>query len=251
MLFIKFVATCCLTFFAGTILSGVACAASSQPDSVTKDPIDYKLTLSHYATKEVHANDINLRASLGNQTGWIGAYKEGPSEFSQIRVGYERTDKLLLAKVVTSLQAANHGFLGFAVTAEVGGPFYGIVGFGRTNLRPYANLNFDPNDAITLGLGWRKADGPSVSLFVVRDDRVMPGQQIVHFVVKSPLPNGDRITLDLFNKSGSNDDQGLPINGTGAAATYDWPRYFARLAYDPKVNFTQENMTRLSIGIRF
>lgn len=232
-------------------LGGVAWADSALPTKENDDPIDYKLTMAHYSTREIHANDVNLRASLANQTGWIGLYKEGPSGFEQVRGGYERTDQVAFASVVTSLQAASHGFLGFAVTAEIGEPFYGIVGFGRTNLKPYANLNFDPNDAITLGVGWRKVNGPSVMLFSVRDDRVVQGQQVVHFVMRSPLANGDRITVDVFDKSGPHDAQGLPINGTGASLTYDWPRFFARLAYDPKVNFTQENMTRFAIGMRF
>jgi PAS domain S-box-containing protein len=33
--------------------------------------------------------------------------------------------------------------------------------------------------------------------------------------------------------------------------TYDWPRFFVRLAYDPKTNFTPVDARRLSIGTRF
>jgi hypothetical protein len=32
---------------------------------------------------------------------------------------------------------------------------------------------------------------------------------------------------------------------------YDWPTYFVRLAWDPKVNFTPQDMVRLSAGVRF
>ena len=35
-----------------------------------------------------------------------------------------------------------------SVTSELGGETYAIVGFGRTNVRNYVNLNDDPNDAI-------------------------------------------------------------------------------------------------------
>ena len=37
----------------------------------------------------------------------------------------------------------------------------------------------------------------------------------------------------------------------GKKQIYDWPRFFVRLAFDPKVNFTPENMWRLSVGTRF
>lgn len=233
---------------------GYALAESLPPESIAsseKDaPIEYKLTLSNYSTQSLHANDVNLRANLSNNTCWIGYYKEGPSGFEQWRGGYERTDRVLSADVVTSLQAATHGFLGGSLTATVGEPFFGLLGYGRTNLKPYANLNFDANDAITVGFGWKKTDGPSVTLFLVRDDRVVPGEQTLHLLMRSPLPDKRRFTLDLFHKGGPS-DHGQSIKGTGASVTYDWPRTFLRLAYDPKVNFTQEDMIRISIGMRF
>lgn len=225
-------------------------ASVDNPSLDGAEHVEYKLTLSNYSTQSLHANDVNLRANQDNQTGWIGYYKEGPSGFEQLRGGYERTDRILFADVVTSLQAATHGFLGGSLTATAGEPFFGILGYGRTNLKPYANLNFDPNDAITVGVGWKKQDGPSVTLFAVRDDRVVPGQQNLHLLMRAPLPNQQRITLDLVRKSGPA-DQGQSIKGTGISITYDWPRVFLRLAYDPKVNFTQEDMTRLSVGVRF
>lgn len=228
-----------------------ACAESSEPAQESAEPITYKLTLSHYSTNEIHANDINLRANQDNQTAWIGFYEENPTGFNQVRGGYERTDQILSAHLLTSLQAADHGFLGYALTADYGEPFFGLIGFARTNLKPYANLNFDPNDAVTVGFGWREKDGPSLTLFAVRDDRVIPGQQIVHAVWREPLANGHSMIVDIFDKSGPHDAQNLPINGTGCALTYDWPQIFVKLAYDPKVNFTQQNMVRLSFGMRF
>jgi hypothetical protein len=51
-------------------------------------------------------------------------------------------------------QPASRGFGGIALTAQTGDKYFALVGFGRTNLKPYANLNFDPNDAITLAAGW-------------------------------------------------------------------------------------------------
>ena len=51
------------------------------------------------------------------------------------------------------------GFWGGSLSAQIGSPkLYAIVGLGRTNLRTYYNLNFDPNDAITLGYARRLPD---------------------------------------------------------------------------------------------
>lgn len=241
---------------AAPVIFAYSISAFAEPASADVQPsgetahAEYKLTLSNYSTQSLHANDVNLRANLGNQTGWIGYYKEGPSGFEQVRGGYERTDHIGFADVVTSLQAANHGFLGGSVTATAGEPFFGILGYGRTNLKPYVNLNFDPNDALTVGVGWRMQDGPSITLFAVRDDRIMPGQQNLHLLIRSPLPNQQRLSLDIVHKSGPT-DPGQSINSTGLSVTYDWPHAFLRLAYDPKVNFSQEDMTRVALGMRF
>ena len=216
----------------------------------TSVPIDYKLTVSNDSTRTLHAYDVNLRLDQGNQRGWIGYYSEKPTKFEQWRIGYERTDQISVVDVDTSLQAANYGFLGGSITASAGDPFFGMIGYGRTNLKPYANLNFDPNDAITLGLGWKSLEGAIVNWFLVRDDRLVPGQQNLHLLMRSPLSNKRRITIDIIEKSGPS-DHGQSIYGLGATITYDWPSYFLRLAYDPKVNFTQENMSRISMGIRF
>ena len=58
-----------------------------------------------------------------------------------------------------SLRVASGGFVGGSVAPQLGTPFYAQVGIGRTNMRPYANLNFDPNDAIGVALGWQGEGG--------------------------------------------------------------------------------------------
>lgn len=228
----------------------IADTTSVASDAKKEENIDYKLSISDYSTQSIHANDINLRVVKENQRGWIGYYSESTSNFGQWRGGYERTDRLLVADIDTSLQLADHGFLGGSITATLGDPFFGIIGYGRTNLKPYANLNFDPNDAITLGAGYKREDGSSITLFAVRDNRVVPGQQNLHLLIRSPLPSHQAISLDIFSKSGSA-DQGQSIKGVGASVTYDWRSIFVRLAYDPKVNFTQEHMMRASIAMHF
>lgn len=229
------------------LLSNIAYAADEKTDT----PIDYKLTLSHYNTKQINANDINLRISKDNQTLWLAEYTENPSNFNQVRSGYERKDHFAHTKLTSSLQIASHGFLGISLTTEIGDDVYGIVGYGRTNLKPYDNINFDPNDAITLGLGWHANDDLTIALYGVQDNRVIDGQQITHLVTNKVFTNNQKIIIDLFQKSGTNDTQGQSIKALGASLSYDLNRYFIRLAYDPKVNFTQENMTRISVGMHF
>ena len=46
---------------------------------------------------------------------------------------------------------------------------------GRTNTRPWVNLNCDPNDAVTLRVGTRACAGHELMLFQVHDDRVHTG----------------------------------------------------------------------------
>src|SRR5205814_1224421 len=76
-----------------------------------------------------------------------------------------------------------------------------------------------------------------------------PDQRHIHAVYRKSLPGNHRITIDVLHKIGLVDD--VLIRRTGASVTYDWPRFFVRLAFDPKVNFTPENMWRVSVGTRF
>jgi len=41
------------------------------------------------------------------------------------------------------------------------------------------------------------------------------------------------------------------FKANGLALTYDREPWFVRLAWDPKVNYTNSDMTRLAIGVRF
>jgi len=241
------------TFLCAAFLaSSISYAAEGQPaENSAGNPVNYKLTLSHYNTQQSSANDINLRISKDNQTLWLAEYTENPSNFNQVRTGYERRDNFGHLQLVSSLQAASHGFLGGSLTAEIGDAVYMIAGYGRTNLKPYNNINFDPNDAITLGLGWHAGNDLTISVYGVQDNRVVDGQRITHLAVNKALAENQKITLDLFQKSGPHDSDGKSIQASGASISYDLNRYFMRLAYDPKVNFSQENMTRVSIGMHF
>ena len=237
----------CTRILALVMISNIAFAEGPTSDQL----INYKIPYSHFHTKESDANDINLRLNKDNQTVWLAAYQETPSNFNQVRTGYERTDQFTYVKTTSSLQLATHGFIGGSLTAEIGNPFYAILGYGRTNLKPYDNINFDPNDSITLGAGWHVNQNFNISVYGTEDNRVVDGQRITHLMLSNHLAEDQKFTFDLFQKSGSPDNQGQSINGLGCALSYDKNRYFLRLAYDPKVNFTQENMARVSIGVHF
>lgn len=61
------------------------------------------------------------------------------------------------AKLIPSGQYASRGFIGASTTMEFGAaasPWFGLVGLGRTNTKPYYNLNFGPNDSLLIGTGW-------------------------------------------------------------------------------------------------
>lgn len=144
----------CLRF----ALLALPCMVQAQSQAMDAEAWAFKLTPSVYSNRNApQATDLNLRGNLGPHALWIGQYRQ--SGFGeQIRTGYEYTASPHWGQLVTSLQVAEGGFAGASLTAQFGHTIYGIAGWGRTNLRPYYNLNFDPNDAITLGLGgwWGK-----------------------------------------------------------------------------------------------
>lgn len=196
-----------------------------------------------------NALDVNLRhtSQLGNV--WVGLYRAPVLEVSQARAGWDHTFELGPIRLLPSLQWASGGFWGGSIGAETGETWFVGAGFGRTNLRQYANLNFDPNDSWSLSGGYRWADNRVLSVLLVRDNRENPDQRHLHLSYRAPIEGGQRLTLDLLAKRGLVDGQ--PIRRLGASMGYDWPRHFVRVAWDPKVNFTAQNMLRLSAGLRF
>ena len=57
----------------------------------------------------------------------------------------------------------------------------------------------------------------------------------------------------MFYKEGRADaDPASPwVHGTGVTLTWDQGRYFARVASDPYVNFSDNHMVRVAAGFRF
>jgi hypothetical protein len=229
----------------------VATAAMAQDEARTPA---FKLTAGLYQSSgggeaSSDSTDLNLRHSSALGNVWIGRYLAPARELVQDRIGWDRIWTVGALRIQPSAQLATGGALNGSVGVETGEDWYVGAGFGRTNQRETVNLNFDPNDAYSLSGGYRWADGPSLGLVYVRDDRLNPDQQHLHLVYRTPLPEDHRLTVDLLYKRGLVEDE--MIERTGLSVAYDWPRWFLRLSYDPKVNFTPQDMWRLAFGTRF
>ena len=223
-----------------------ACAAAV----VAAEPLPHKLTLGDYRYSDGSSGrDVNMRWRYGDTSSWIAAYRD-PVFGQQARAGADTSLALGgSASLQPSLQIASRGFIGGSINLQVGDPWYALIGWGRTNLKPYFNLNFDPNDAITAGVGWRGEHGRAAALTVIADDRLHTGQKDWHLAGHWPVAPDLRLTLDLLRKTGEGD--GGPVRGWGLTTTLDFPSWFVRLARDPKQNFSTLDATRLSVGLRF
>lgn len=224
-------------------LAACAGAADDSPDPA------FKLTVGWYRYSDSTSGvDTNLRhtSDLGNI--WLGYFRYPAEDVGQWRTGWDRSFGSAV-RVMPSLQWASGGFVGGSIQAETGSPWFTGAGLGRTNLRPYYNLNFDPNDSWLLTAGHRGVDGDAITLQMIRDNREHPDQRHFHAIYRTPMPEGQRFTLDALYKVGFVED--AKIRRFGFTATYDWPRFFVRVALDPKTNFTPLDAWRLSVGTRF
>lgn len=230
-------------------LCAVCFQAQSQTDAAPH--WSFKFTPSVYSNRAApQATDLNLRANLGAHALWIGQYRQ--SGFGeQSRAGYEYTATPEWGQLVYSAQAAEGGFAGGSVTAQLGRKVYGIAGWARTNLKTYYNLNFDPNDAITLGIGGWWGQRHQIGLLRIQDDRLHTGQRVTHLVWRYHPDDAHRLTVDMADKQGRTDADGVWLHGSSLSLTWDWRRYFVHATIDRKVNFTQDKQKRLSLGRRF
>ena len=236
---------------AGACLPATAAEEAGEPREGNK--VAWKFTPTfHSNSSQPNAWDFNLRGNTDTQTWWVGYYQRS-DEFQQTRLGYERPIEFAYGRVVPSFQFASRGFLGGSLYGELGTEWYGIIGWGRTNLKDYYNLNFDPNDAVTFGAGVHIAPAAALSVYQVRDDRLDTGQRITHAVLRWKPDAKTRWTVDAFYKEGrpDSDPASERIHGAGLALTFDFNPYFVRAAKDPHVNFSDNNMVRVALGFRF
>lgn len=229
-----------------------SCAAEVVPGPPA--PMAYKLTTGVYNFSGGRAPtgqglDLNLRASGSDGNFWLGWFRSPLLEVHQSRAGWDHTYTVGAVRWMPSLQIASGGFVGGSLGFETGDSWFAGAGLGRTNLRDYVNLNFDPNDALMLSGGYRWAEKSSLTAQLTRDNRHNPDQQHIHLIYKTPIGQDNRLTLDVLSKRGLVD--GTRIHRVGLSAGYDWPQYFVRLAWDPQTNFTAQDMLRLSFGARF
>jgi hypothetical protein len=235
-------------------ICSTAIAADEQVAAQANAPTSerpFKLTLGYYDHADFGGEDINLRRRSDDTSLWIGYYHD-PEFGRQLRGGWDTSIQPNAASsfsIQPSLQLASRGFVSGSLNFQVGSPWYALAGIGRTNLRPYANLNFDPNDALTFAVGHQDDDGRTFYLMLIADDRLGTQQRHLHAVARLPRPRGERFTFDVLRKQGQGDEGYL--RAWGVSATYDFPSWFVRLAYDEKQNFGARNVTRLSAGIRF
>lgn len=215
----------------------------------------FKLAIGNYFYDDPAGNysgqDLNLRYRRGDSTVFVGYYRDRVFG-DQARAGFDTAWQPLDAVPVSILPAigvATRGFVGGSLAAQIGTTWYAQAGIGRTNLRPFANLNFDPNDALTFAVGHHADDGSSYSLTTVADNRLHTGQRHTHLVGQWPLFDRQRLTIDILRKTGDGDSG--HVSAWGETLTYDFPRWFIREAYDPKQNFSTANVIRISVGARF
>jgi hypothetical protein len=229
-------------------LAALAGMAHADGDSSPEDKAPFKFTAGYYQYHDDEGKDVNIRWQHGDTHAWVGHYEDGTFG-KQDRIGIDTSiDVTDMVSIQPSIQAATGDYVGGSLNAQIGHAWYGLLGFGRTNLKPYFNLNFDPNDAITLGGGHQFDNGQNWSLFVIHDDRLHTGQTDWHLTARIPV-DVDRLSLDLMRKQGDS-DVGY-IKAWSLSVTYDFPNWFLRIARDPKQNFSGEDAWRFSGGVRF
>jgi hypothetical protein len=236
--------------------SGISLAAGEDDCARPPEPPRSKLTLAHYDfSSGITGEDVNVRHTFNTSsackasTAWIGAYHQS-DRFDQLRVGYEYDYRTGWLTVRPSVQAATHRFVGASIYGEAGSRFFAIGGAGRTNLEPYWNLGFDPNDYVQAGAGYRALTGYTLSASAIHDNRLGTGQTNTHLSFRCFLPDEWRLTVDVVNEHG-NGDEGLAVRSWSVSIDMEGRRWFARVANDPHVNYTPDRQLRIAGGLRF
>ncbi len=208
-----------------------------------------KLTASAYFVPGDRTFDLNLRHKFGDVVAWAGDFVD-PKGDDQARIGAEYDLQRSWLLVVPTVQVGSNGLLAGQLYSEWGTRAFAIAGYSRTNLKPFYNLSWDPNESVQVGLGVHLEGEDRLFGFTIVDVRLHTKQQDTHVLWRHRRGNGDRVTLDALYKSGHADD-GSSVHAAGIGVSYDRHRTFLKAFYDPHVNFGAERMIRLATGWRF
>ena len=208
-----------------------------------------KLTFATYFLSDDRNFDINFRHQFGHVVAWIAGFYD-PKGDSQARIGaeYDFQHKWLL--IIPTMEVGSNGALAGSLYAELGAKNYGIVGYSQTNLKPFSDIFFDPSESVQLGAGRRINEYDRVYGYTIFDVRLHTHQQDTHVLWRHKLNAKNGITFDGLYKSGRTDD-GKFVHAVGIGVYYDRPSWFWKAYYDPYVNFSNQTMVRLGIGLKF
>lgn len=245
----------CLLLAATATLPGAASADTPAPTSATPtaveraDDLAWKATGSLYVQEGGASGDLNLRRQAGVLAGWLGVFHD-PHSDTVARAGLEADLHAGPLLVVPTLQAASNGLKAAQLYSEIGGASYAILGASRTNLRPFYNLSWDPNESVQLGLGRHLSRYDRLYAFTIFDVRLHTGQQDTHLLWRHRLGSRLGLTFDGLYKSGHT-DSGRYVRAAGVGAYVDGPHWLLKTYFDPYVNFTDHSMFRLGLGAKF
>ncbi len=229
---------------------------SGQTKKADRDPIDKadeyksKLTFSTYFTRGNRAFDLNLRHQLGPVTVWIAGFYD-PQTNKLIRTGIQYDYRRAWFHFVPTIEVATTKAVSGSLSFELGsGKTIALVGYSRTNLKPFFDLFWDPGDSVQLGIAHKLSSYDRVQAYTIFDVRLHTGQQNTHVIWRHKLNRNNGITFDGIFKSG-HEDSGQYIRAVSMGVYYDRPHWFWKLYYDPHVNFTDHTMVRTGIGLKF
>jgi hypothetical protein len=213
------------------------------------DDLLWKVTGSLYLQPGNTSGDLNVRRQLGAFGAWLGVFRD-PGTDTVGRAGVEWDARFGRVFVLPTVQAATNGLKAVQVYSEIGRENYLILGASRTNLRPFYNLSWDPNESVQLGLGHHITRFDKVYAFTIFDVRLHTGQQDAHLLWRHRLTSRLGLTVDGLYKSGRA-DSGRWVQAVGIGFYVDGPRWLAKAYYDPYVNFTSQTMYRAAVGAKF
>src|SRR5712671_3147126 len=143
-----------------------------------RDPIEKadeyksKLTFSTYFTSGNRAFDLNLRHQLGPFTVWIAGFYD-PQTNKLLRTGIQWDYRKAWFHFVPTVEVATTKAVTGSVSFELGsGKTIALVGYSRTNLKPFFDLFWDPGDSVQLGVAHKLSSYDRIQAYTIFDVRL-------------------------------------------------------------------------------